>query len=30
MDWRTVIKESRKDKDEVHYGGYGGEKQRRK
>ena len=29
MAWRKIIKESRKDKDEVHYGGYGGQEQRR-
>ena len=29
MNWRTIMKESRKDKDEVHTGGYGGQEQRR-
>mgnify|MGYP003641490038 FL=1 len=29
MNWKTIMKESRKDKDEVHTGGYGGQEQRR-
>ena len=29
MEWKDIIKESRKDKDEVHTGGYGGMEQRR-